>query len=272
MALQIRREEKKEEVKKNEIVSSENEGGNTPSKSISAEAYFEQTGRLLSVLEGQLSKNSDTDPKLLKELIETVKKGDTPATGYFEFNELYTQDTVDLADELPKEEWVEFIAYRYTHVIVDDVKANRPIRAPFKPIVFKYQHTRKTISASSTEVMQLCSYTCKSKKELDFLENHQYCGISFFPSIGAATNMDARKASMIAEVAIQMKSYDPSRIIQMTTEAGLPKTQDLTAMKNALINKFADDKMKSIQESFRTSVENQLLDAKGVDNEALMLN
>jgi len=199
-------------------------------------------------------------PEFLERLVRGIQ-GPQAKTGQFEFDTMYSEEDIDPDDTLPKEEWVTFVCHRVMHIIVDDQRNGRNIRAPFDKIVFTYDSTKRVTNGKETELINLSTYTCKSRKELAWLRSHTKFGIYFFDSIDGSMSQKAERASLLVRVMLQLGRMGQHQIIQMCRERGLPITKDLNEMRSNIALVQVEEQLEKVRSSFVKSMDDQLNEA-----------
>lgn len=159
-----------------------------------------------------------------------------PKTGQFNFNKMYGMDDIDPNDVLPQAEWVTFITHRVMHIICDDKRAGKNVPAPFDIIVFKYESTREIKGGRETELIQLSTYTCKSRIERDWLKSHSKFKVDFFDKIkGTEYSANFEKSKALGKKMRALQGMGQHELISMARANGLnPGDMDLENIRAAV--------------------------------------
>ena len=185
-----------------------------------------------------------------KELIEALKslKDDNndskysydkvDASGYLD------PDRIDPKDILEGKDIVRFYAYKSNYVIVDDLRQGRAVQTPFKnKIMFDHMGTKTTGVGKHKETEHSCVYSCKSKKESEWLKDHSLYNVTFYASggTGALMSTSSKKASKMASLMSGLKAQDRYSIISMCQQHGIEMMEDANEMRIALANKLSEE-------------------------------
>jgi hypothetical protein len=219
-----------------------------------------QIAALQSQLQHQLQNpgtKSNSD-ELMKQFIQKMGGSEQITEGgQFKFQDVYVGDTIDEDDVLPQDEWVTFVTHKVMHIIVDDKRNGKNVRAPFDIIAFRYESTKKVVHGRETDLIHLSTYTCKSRTELKWLREHSRFGISFFDNIKTALSTDVERATKLAKQMIILSRIGQASIIGMCKERGLPITSDLDSMRAALAYHSVETEMARVKNSFEASAKEQ---------------
>ena len=178
---------------------------------------------------------------LMKELVEGLReksddekfRGRDSYVGY--------QD-IDPKDVL--KDPVSFYAHKIGYVIVDDKRNGHNVSTPFKrDIVFKYQSTKKVGSGTEAMLHNISQYTCRSKKELEWLEAHTFYGSIFFSSHKEAMSVDARRAGKLARIMGVLNRMEVAKVINMADKNGISMSEDIGMLRIAIANKQANEEL-----------------------------
>jgi hypothetical protein len=200
----------------------------------------EQIEFLKSKLNSGTVKEETSDTKLLRELVSQLKNGSND--GSYDFRERYISDfEIDPEDELPKDKWVTFIANTVSYVIVDDKRKGKAVRVPYSPINFQYDSTRKINNGKETEVVNLSRYTCKSKKELEFMRSHTNYGIFFFENM--QNRPDAKRTMKMLSIHGALKSMGMHELMPYAQRFNLDVTQDISVLRVQIANAYVDEQL-----------------------------
>ena len=214
-------------------------------------ALDNDTMKIIKDLQGQIdSMKTKDEASLLAQLLDKVgDRGSSKETetGQFDFNKKYSMDDIDDNDVLSLEEQVTFIAHRVYHFICDDQRAGMNVPAPFGVIKFKFESTRAIKGGRETELIQMCTYTCKSRKELEWLRSHSTFGIVFFDKIkGTEYSADIEKSKALARQMVALQGMGQHDLISMARQRGMnPGDMDLASLRASLAINVVDEQFKN---------------------------
>lgn len=187
----------------------------------------------------ELKKNSrpigDDTKSVLRELISEMKGQDKVITK----NQFTTYDNIDPNDRLE----VPVVYYNWSggYVIADDKKDGRAVQTPFGNVIsFEYFGSIKTQKGKEMDILNISKYTCRSKKEEKFLDNHSFFGIKFFKDVETSKSVDLRKANKMIKFAESLNNTEPYRIAEMYQREGFGSSGDLRQMRLTLASVFAE--------------------------------
>lgn len=120
---------------------------------------------------------TSSDSSAIQELVRELRKSGTVEqldnTGYLD------PSLIDEDDILEEKDYVRFYAHVSGYVIVDDLRNGIPIRTPYgNKIEFKYFGSKSSGTGRFEEREHISSYTCKSKKEVEWIRSHTLFGVS----------------------------------------------------------------------------------------------
>ena len=196
------------------------------------------------------NKGPNNSPGGNQELIDALKSlkdsGDdnkysydkVDASGYLD------PDRIDPKDVLEGKDIVRFYAYKSNYVIVDDLRQGRAVQTPFKnKIMFDHMGTKTTGVGKHKETEHSCVYSCKSKKEAEWLKEHSLYNVTFYASggAGALMSISSKKATKMASLMSGLKAQDRYSIISMCQQHGIEMMEDANEMRIALANKLSEE-------------------------------
>lgn len=135
----------------------------------------------------------------------------------------------DPDDALPKEEQVSFASYMSFNVITSDLRNGIEIPAPIKPIKFIYDSSKRIPRGKDTEMVHLCIYTCRSRKELKWLREHTCFNVTFFDNIKGAIAEEAKTARKMSNLIMQLRGMNVHELLSMAQANELTNFQGLEA-------------------------------------------
>lgn len=187
------------------------------------------------------AQSSNTDMRVIKELVQAIK-GSKEDSNSFNFEMNYTaQNMIDEDDILPKDKWVTFIAHTVGYVIVDDLKNGIPTRVPYGKIEFKYDSTKTVRNGKESDVYNISRYTCKSKKELEFLENHSGHNFFFFKNIKGAKSVNHKKAIKMQTVFKALQALGQVELANLARQNGIALQDDIFSLRGEIAMKIVED-------------------------------
>ena len=92
-------------------------------------------------------------------------------------------------------------------------------------------------------MLKLSTYTCKSKKEKDWLLEHTLFGSMFFTSIDSNSAPDSRKAAKLVKYMTSLMNMGQSDVVSTAKQHGIPMMQKVHEMRLAIANKLADQEV-----------------------------
>lgn len=205
------------------------------------------------------SSNLDT-ADLIAKIVAEVRKADRsgPVNPYVNVD----PSIIDKDDIL--ETPVVFYAHKCGYVITSDMKQGRSIGTPYgTPIIFTF-HGSKKMSGSGKEqdIVNLSTYVCKSKAELEFLKNFTYFGSLIFEDAQSASGIDARKATKMAKFIKSTENLDAYRLQAIAKERGLPMMKDIQQMRLIVATSFAEDELRKEDKELEIRVTNSVKEAR----------
>lgn len=182
---------------------------------------------------------------LLEKLVDKISGNKSDTNGFiFEHNYVGEHD-FDPEDVLEKEDWVTFVSHTVGHVIVDDLRNGKPVRVPFGKISFEYESTRKVTNGNEVDLYNLCKYTCKSKKELAWLQAHSKYGALFFDNIKGAKSVDGAKAIKLASVMRGLQAMGQHDIINTARNYGLNIGSEINILRGEIAQIIVEQQIKN---------------------------
>lgn len=195
----------------------------------------------------KLKEGTNTAPgdnnELMKMLVDKLTKNETVKTGQFEFDNQYTESDLDADDVLEREDWITFITHKVLHVIVDDKRNGKNIKAPLDKIVFKYVSTKAVKNGRETDVFQLSTYTCQSKSELKWLRAHSMFGITFFDKMTGVLSNDAARAFKLARQMMVLKTIGQGQLISMAKSREITIGDDLDHLRAEIATHVVEEQI-----------------------------
>lgn len=229
------------------VEETEEKGGKGNDKKTSSSLSNEELQKQLDELRALVNKkneetiaappanSNDQTAELFKTLLAQVKKsGDENQTAVGSFQGYTNFDDISTDDMLDPKDYVTFMSPRVQYVIVDAIINNRPVPAPYKPIIFKFNRSRKVISGRETEMFNTSIYVCKSKKELEFLNKHHLREIMFFEKSSGAKLVDNNVAIKMVSVLNSLKSVGSTDLFAMCTQFGITPSDDVAGMRQSI--------------------------------------
>jgi len=251
-----------------EVIEDSEEKGKNKGTNLSQEQINEmvqaQVQEALKKIQAQPQQQDSSVSDLAKMISKGVSDGMKTRTGQFEFDEGYTEEELDADDVLEEKDWVTFAVHRIYDVIVADVRHGKAIRAPFNKIEFMIQGTKIRKDGKESQVTNYATYTCKSKKELDFLKNHSQYNIRFFDRINKAISVDAHKAGILSRNMTVLNAMNQHSIIKYAQQYNVPFSDDLSTMRSELALRMTEKEMKQFTNWQNNMFEQQMEEAVAV--------
>jgi hypothetical protein len=235
---------------------------------LSAEAIelIKSLNERIEQLEKQKSATASesTDTKLLRELVSQIKGGD--ADSGYTFKERYlAPHEIDVDDQLPREKWKTYITHRVGYVIVDDKRQGIPIRVPYGPIQFQFDSVRRMVNGKEQDVVNISRYTCKSKKEMEFLESHSNYRTIFFDNIKGGKNVDAGKSVKLISAMSFFKNLGIHDLIPYANRFEIDTTLDINTLRAAIAEAQVNEQVEAEKVANELRVNESLLEKEALN-------
>jgi hypothetical protein len=199
---------------------------------------------------------------LLEKLVDKIQGNKTDTNGFVFEHNYVSEHEIDPEDVLPKDEWVTFVTHTVGHVIVDDLRNGKPVRVPFGKISFEYESTKQVKNGKETDLYNLSKYTCKSKKELNWLKSHSKYGSLFFDNIKGARSIDGVKAIKLASVMRGLQSMGQHDVVNQARAYGLNIGDDVNLLRGQIAQMIVDKQIRAENENNRMRVGEAELEAQ----------
>jgi hypothetical protein len=195
----------------------------------------------------QAPAQGDSELKQLVSLLAKQLNAPTDDKPISNFQGYTAFEDIDESDMLPENEQKTFVAYSVHYPIVDGIINNKPVKAPYGVIEFKYQGTKKVGSGKGREenVFNFCAYHCKSRKVLDFLLKHHLYNVTFFDNLTSFGSKEVTLASKIASNMSALNTIGAVELMGMAKHHGLQTTSDLSAMRASIATHLASKEFES---------------------------
>ena len=146
----------------------------------------------------------------------------------------------------------------------EDVMPDAQGQRPRKPIEFKYSHTEAKINIGkqSIEKLQFCSFVCRNKKELDYLESHPLLGVEFYRATDGHTTKNTQQARAIADAHMEVEPMKNDVVIERLTAMGGEVSHDMQKNRTALMHLLAEQRLKQEENTLIRGLE---LSAGGIN-------
>lgn len=190
--------------------------------------------------------------KTLEKLVDRLSKiggGDVSDTGQYVFTNSYDESELDPDDTMPKEKWVTLFSHKIGYVIPDDMRSGKSVKAPFGLIVFKYLSTKRIRHGKETDIMNLSSYVCRSKKELEWLMKHRLYGVTFFKNLNTALTSDAERASRLASHVVKLQQVSQHQLVSMARSHGIDvgRDTDINELRAMIAHRTVEKEMEKVK-------------------------
>lgn len=206
--------------------------------------------------------SSDMSIKLYEEMMKRVKSAGDDATNINTFQKYTSIDEITPEDMLDEADQVTFMCPKAGYVIVDAYINNRPVPVPYKPILFKLATSKRVKSGKETDIYYVSKYTCKSKRELEFLRKHHLLGVIFFEDQKNLNHEDVHILTKMAAVLSSLNKVDAVSIVQRCKAAGLPITDDIRQMRASLAGVEAKKMVKAETAKMSDHVRNAIIEGE----------
>jgi hypothetical protein len=173
------------------------------------------------------------------------------------FGGSYTRvEDMDPGDLLSAEEAVTFFAYKTEYVIVDDKRNGFEVKTPYyNEIFFKQIASRAVKNGKDTDIFTLCSYVCRSKKEVEWLRAHTFYNTLFFDKQQTEITQDAVFASYLSKAMMGLKTMNQIQIVGLAKDRGMTLSQDINIMRTELATLQARDQTKKAVKVSQTALQ-----------------
>jgi len=174
-------------------------------------------------------------------------------------------------EAIPVEDYVKegvaFFAPFSGYVISGDIRKGVPVKLPFnkKSIFFEWATSRRIQQGKYDGISHISMYRSHSKKEIEWLREHSFYGSYFYETSKSMANLDAQKASRVAEIMSYLKSMDLNDLYKRADEYGIQKSEDVASLRGNIAMKMWEAEDKQNIEAARTKI-------AMVDKETLLLN
>jgi hypothetical protein len=211
------------------------------------------------------SPNEGMDPEAFATMISRgISDGMKTKAGQFVFGEGFTEDEIDVDDILLEDDWVVFAVHKIYDIIVGDKRHGKQIRAPFEPIEFIIQGSKIVKNGKESSITNFATYTCKSRKELDWLKNHTQYNIRFFDSVKGAISSDSKKATLLSKNMNLLSSMNQHQIYRYAQDHNVDITSDLAIMKAELATILTEKEMGKFKSWQKDTFKQQMEEAESV--------
>ena len=230
---------------------------------------------LKAQLEDEKTRNSQSGSTGLEDLTQAIKSGFSGASQLGNNGEVIDDHsysdlaTLDAEDVLDEKEMITFVAHKIMYVIADDKRNGRNVKAPFGLIVFKHNSTRLVRNGKETDQFNISTYTCRSRKELEWLRTHSLFGVMFFDKISQAITSDAHKASRLAKHVLALKTVGQHQLVQMARSREIPVVEDLNYLRSMIAQSIVEAEMIKIEKKTQETFIDQELEAKMIGKEVV---
>lgn len=175
-----------------------------------------------------------------------------------------SEDLIDDWMDIP----VAFFSFTNSYSLHGYYKLGKEHLPPNKKAIKFKNIIRKKSSggARGTSVVCVSMVKINSKKELEFMRNSPYFGITFHESMDAAMNIDANYAQILIDTSQYISRMDEYTIIEKSRAAGLPVTTDLSSMRQELTKYISSQKQNQINtqhEKVKKSIQAMRVDELG---------
>jgi hypothetical protein len=150
-------------------------------------------------------------------------------------------------DRIPKDDVMDTPVTYYAplngYVISGDIRNGIPVKLPWgkKSIFFDHYDSRIIQQGKYNEIAPLAIYRTRSKKEVEFLDNHSFNGIIFHKGAPKLKDsLEAARAARLSEILINLKALDLHELFHRCNVERIGVNDDNEAMRSALALKLLD--------------------------------
>lgn len=176
--------------------------------------------------------------------------------------------------ELPVDDYLKdpviFFAFSKYYAIWGDKRKGQQVSTPYeRKIEFDtvYRFTRAGKTERGIEIVTISQAVVRSKKEVEFLENHTLYGIKFFKNMKDAQSVDVTLSEKMAEAQGMIGGMDDMKVINRAQNEGVNiENPDVSKIRQQLIQKLAFDAMElETKRTKQTLEEHNQKDAKNAE-------
>lgn len=197
-----------------------------------------------STLEGK--KDKDEEIEKLKAQLELLSKqvASTPvskAPDYKQDLESYFTKPTD-EDILDEDQEVTYVARKVLYVVPSYVDEKGVERYPPHGIIkFRYAASHIVRDGREEDIRNFCQYNTRSKKEIEFLNNHPLYGITFSSNINHMMDESIQDTDFKIMAAEAIKPMTPEAVFQKARDMGIDdQKKSAGELKVLLIHKLAE--------------------------------
>ena len=139
-------------------------------------------------------------------------------------------------------------------------------------IRFGYDSTRAIKGGRETELIQMCTYTCKSRIELKWLYKHTTYGVIFFDKIeGTEYSRDFEKSKELSKQMTALQSIGHQDLVTMARQRGLsPGNMDLGSLRASIAIDVVDELFENKGSHTQNTMIEQHLEAKKMGRDGVV--
>jgi hypothetical protein len=158
-------------------------------------------------------------------------------------------------EQIPEDDYDEkgitFCAPFTGYAIADDRRKGHRVVLPYnKPyIVFEYQGGKPIQDGKHTKLMNLCTYTSNSKKEIAWLREYSFFNSLIYESTRGVQNFDVLKAQKMAKIMTMLINFEMPQLIARCKENSIPIDQDISVMRSHLAMAMAQAELTRDQDA-----------------------
>lgn len=127
-------------------------------------------------------------------------------------------------DYIDQKDWIRFCVPSGGYVISDDRRKGHVVKLPFgkQMIFFEHLLTNRRAVGKHTVTTPVATYTCKSKKEAEWIREHTLYGTFIFEDVGQVPGTTAEKALRLHSIMKTLTSLDFANVISQGKALGVP--------------------------------------------------
>lgn len=234
-------------MKKLETIIMERETGKPV---VEPETVVENTGdeELVMVMKATIEKNERELASLRKTVQELTSKVISKTV----------DEPVEITGEGIADDYIENPVTFFSNtigMILGNYKYRGKEYSPPNGIITFRNSARMTVSKMGqrdARVVSQCVYSSHSLKEVEFIRNHPWYGVTMFEKSYMAKNVELFMVDMRNSAASEVSTRGMNQVVEMALQRNIPITDNVDDLKRQLIEVLAEEKMKSFREKSET--------------------
>ena len=179
----------------------------------------------------------------LASILKSVKGGDAPAI----------PTLADIQEDM-LDEPVRYFAYSYKFAILGytapsghEVKVPDGTEVMFGPF---QRYSRKT-TARGVDTVSISMFSTKSKRMVQFLDNHPFFNVRFFRATGRKDTIGVQDHMYAVDAYHKVSKMSDMHVVEMLQNLGVPSSEDIGEMRKELIRRLATEMQASAEKMMR---------------------